>query len=59
MSEDPEGPVIELDNCTQWINDHNQSFSETGIPPHLEIEWAELCIGHQRWVRWLGSSLNY
>ena len=54
MSGDPEVPE---DKCTDWINDHNQSFLNTGIPSDREIEWLELCIGHQRSGRWLGSEI--
>lgn len=52
MSVDSLAPVIELDKCSQWNLEHNHSFFNTGIPQHLEIEWLEACIGHQRWV-WL------
>ena len=41
---------IELDNCTEWILEHNQSFHNTGVPQHLEIEWMNTCVGHQRLV---------
>lgn len=41
---------LEVDPCTAWIQDHNNSMINNFIPPHLELEWAELCIGSQRWV---------
>ena len=41
---------LEVDPCTAWIQDHNNSMVNNFIPPHLELEWAELCIGSQRWV---------
>ena len=36
----------EIDPCTDWIEKHNNS--EQFIPKHLELEWAQVCIGHQR-----------
>ena len=50
MSGDSGAAVIELDNCSQWNHENNDSYYNTGIPHHREIEWLETCIGHQRWV---------
>ena len=35
------------DPCTMWIIDHNDTDNYF-IPRHLELEWAEVCIGKQR-----------
>ena len=37
---------IKIDPCTEWIENHNNS--EQFIPKHLELEWAQVCIGRQR-----------
>ena len=58
MSVDSLAPVLELDKCSQWNLEHNHSFFNTGIPQHLEIEWLEACIGHQRWV-WLQINTSW
>ena len=41
----------ELDDCTVWILQHNETFYNTGIPDHRQIEWLENCIGQQRYVK--------
>ena len=50
MSGDSGAPLMELDDCSQWNLEHRHSYYNTGIPQHLEIEWLETCIGHQRLV---------
>ena len=35
------------DPCTLWIIEHNDTENPV-IPRHLELEWAEVCIGKQR-----------
>ena len=50
MSGEEPAPGNELDNCSEWILQNNHSFQNTGVPQHLEIEWLETCIGHQRLV---------
>ena len=35
------------DPCTLWIIEHNDTDNYF-IPQNLELEWAEVCIGKQR-----------